>query len=368
MNIVALCNTPFQILVALSLKLNYYRNDSFDLVITGAINNYKEICKNAEKLNLFNNVIEIFERVYKYNYIYKIARRFCTLNKKLARAFIKKYYPDIRTDYQQINFYGIGNIQTLWNIFAFGQKNIPEINRFEEGVLINSPSEATAFKFRNTFSNIILHYDYIQRHISKQLTFNIEALAYSIPFQKKQINLWNDNPEEFKKNANILFNYTRNDVIKEKFIFFDQNLQEISLDFDKLGILAQIRDCVGKENLLVKLHPRHNTQEYKNDFKINKKTNIPWEIFLLNEDMSKKILIGIASSSLVHPQYYFQTRMRVISLLAMADTMYFEKHKDYQYLMDAYFTKYKEIYFLPKTLEELKKYLQNIELDTVEKE
>ena len=52
-----LCETPFQIIMALCLKQQCTNsNDQVDIIIADTFNGYKNISNRIKKLNLFNNV------------------------------------------------------------------------------------------------------------------------------------------------------------------------------------------------------------------------------------------------------------------------------------------------------------------------
>lgn len=347
--IIALCSTPFQILILLAMKLDRYADDDFSLAISDGISDYKMIAENARRLKLFSNILLIEEKKYAELVVYKLLRKVATVNRIFARLFTKHFYNEICFEYDEIFFYSLSKNQNLWNIFAFSQKRKVKLNWFEEGALINSGVMGTFFDSK---PDTVFHFQYLQKHITKQYLVRPDQPCYSVPFDKEKIDFPSKN-KNYIKFVNQLFNYSGSDSIRQRYIFFDQNLSEMRTQFDKLSILSTIKETVGKENILVKLHPRNNTTEYTENFLTNKKINIPWEVYLLNQkDIDDKILIGMNSSSLVHPYYYFGKKMKVISLLKMMPPS-FQNELTNQYLITEHFNKNKEIYKCPKTVDEL---------------
>lgn len=347
--IIALCSTSFQILISLAMKLDRYADDDFSLAIADGISDYKTIAENARKLKLFSNILLIEEKKYAESVVYKLLRKTATLNRIFARLFTKHFYTEICFEYDEVFFYSLSKNQNLWNIFAFSQKQKVNLNWFEEGVLINASVMGIFFDNK---PDTVFHFQYLQRHITKQFLVRPDKLCYSVPFAKEKI----DFPSKHKNYiefVNQIFNYSQADTISQKYIFFDQNLSEMKTQFDKISVLNKIKEIVGKENLLVKLHPRNNTTEYAENFVVNKKTGIPWEVYLLNQnDIDDKVLIGMNSSSLVHPYYYFGKKMKVISILKMM-TESFQNELPNLYFISEHFDKYTDIYKCPKTIDEL---------------
>lgn len=65
-------------------------------------------------------------------------------------------------------------------------------------------------------------------------------------------------------------------------------------------MVLQIAEMVGKENLVVKTHPRDFRTVYEEaGLMVSRESAIPWEIIQLNHDFSKHIFISLSSGSLV---------------------------------------------------------------------
>ena len=80
--------------------------------------------------------------------------------------------------------------------------------------------------------------------------------------------------------------------------------------------MKQLAQQVGKENIMVKIHPRNPENRFeKLGFKTNKDTSIPWEVILMNiDDVSNKVFITIASQAILNPIMIFGLTIKAYSL------------------------------------------------------
>lgn len=351
--ILGICTTPFQILICLSLKLNNFMNDEVELLISDGITDYNKIVENANKLELFSKVSPIEEKKVNHGVLYKILFRMATLNKLFSRFFIRKFYHNVSFNYDKILFYALSPRQSFVNIVAYAQKKRNNIEWFEEGVLVNSPAMAIFFQDRTSIKNKVFHYDFLQKHITKQYLVNPGALKYRVPFKCEKLHIPVESPV-FIGALNTIFDFSLENCISQKYIFFDQNLKEMNLELNKNEILDFIQTKVGKENFIIKLHPRNNTPEFKEKYNTIQKVNIPWEVYLLNQDdIENKVLIGMNTSSLIHGLYYFSKKIKVISLV----NFFHSENPFNNYMIKEHFEKNTEIYKCPSNLSDLEQML-----------
>ncbi len=65
-------------------------------------------------------------------------------------------------------------------------------------------------------------------------------------------------------------------------------------------LVCKIADLVGKENLLVKTHPRDVRTIYEDEgFIVDKNSDIPWEAIQLSKDFSDKVFLTATSGSVL---------------------------------------------------------------------
>ncbi len=296
-SILVISNTYFQLIVAIQLKETCWFNDKVDIVITDQSNNSEKVAKNLSKLQIFNKVIwrktknlcqntsNIYLNIKKYKYIC-----FGITDIKIIQNFYDElvyYNPDIYT----------------YGIFSKLKKNNSNLHvcRFEEGILSYTDSVY--------LENSKLKYSNIIRKLFKKTLLDEETNNFYCFYPEMYFG--NMNPIEIHKikdykimgdNLKKIFNLNDDMLhIKEKYIFFTG-----VFDFEGGGpigefeLVLKVAGLVGKENLIVKTHPRDNRTVYaENGLKVYKHSYIPWEAIQFNNDFSEKILLTVNSGSIL---------------------------------------------------------------------
>lgn len=175
---------------------------------------------------------------------------------------------------------------------------------------------------------------------------------------KVDITLFSD--EQFVKELNDIFGYyDMEDEYKEKYIVMSSGYNEIVAFNNTRELLLDLEEAVGKENILIKIHPRVDNSLYeKYGYKTNKNRAIPWEIIALNSDLSDKVVITSSSSGLFSPMTLFgkkQVGITVMNIAEQADPVGYLSYMK-KYLVN----KYSDCVYAPNTREEFKKILSNL--------
>lgn len=84
--------------------------------------------------------------------------------------------------------------------------------------------------------------------------------------------------------------------VKEKVIFFEGTFWGDGMLTDEMKLFLAIANQVGKENIIVKRHPRNTVDRFTPmGFKVMPQQTIPWEVMIKDIDLSQKLLISVAS-------------------------------------------------------------------------
>lgn len=363
-----LCDTPLQLLNMIHVILSYYNDDLRDLVITDEIKNYEILVRNIRKSRFFENVFLVKED---YKTTVKKRHSFFKPFALIQYAKRLKSQHDIHTKYDRIFFWGTCTSWINSYVAMQTKKNTGcEFIWVDEGTASYSThglywkkNKLKRFLFLSKPSQIvkrILGANYLSNRIDMQYLYRPEMADYQVPFERKSIPLLDGNSKE----ANLLkelFGFDESNNIKEKYIYFAGAGDVDGLCGNEKELLALVADCVGKSNLLVKVHPRESADYYiQNGYHINTNVSIPWEIYCLEkEELKDKVLISIFSTAIVSPFVYFGLKTKAVSLMKMFDTTSFSSY--YRYLLNFIenniFKKQNDIFFLPNDICELKKIL-----------
>lgn len=90
-------------------------------------------------------------------------------------------------------------------------------------------------------------------------------------------------------------------IINEKYIFFTSVYDfEGGAPIGETELVQQVAEIVGKENLIVKTHPRDMRNVFKKlGIHVYEHSEIPWEAIQLNNNFSSKVLLTVNSGSVI---------------------------------------------------------------------
>lgn len=134
------------------------------------------------------------------------------------------------------------------------------------------------------------------------ITLCIRRIWYLPPVPVCRIEPFDINDRNFLDNINSIFDYEKcNDIYDLPIIFFEESYYADGSEMiDDVGIIERLAESIGRDNIMVKLHPRNPINRFKRlGYKTNKNTEIPWELIVLNQEISKSILISISSSAVL---------------------------------------------------------------------
>lgn len=127
------------------------------------------------------------------------------------------------------------------------------------------------------------------------------------------------NPSEDADVKNVLLYVFGNlDVPKEKYIYMEDFYYANDLKTNDYEVFCDVAKRVGKENIIVKRHPRGKSDRFGGaGYSVTQQTVVPWEAQILGNDISKKILISFSSTSSLSPFIIFDMDMHIVCLKNM---------------------------------------------------
>ena len=69
-----------------------------------------------------------------------------------------------------------------------------------------------------------------------------------------------------------------------------------------MALLDRVAKLVGKENVLVKIHPRNQVNRFAlAGYRTNQDTSVPWELVALNHSFAGTVFLTVGSSAATNP-------------------------------------------------------------------
>lgn len=355
MNVLFVCNSYNMILSALQIKRYDLRGDDVDIILTDYSSGMRQIAQNLQSLKLFRKVIYLeIRKIYQGgNIFHKIYK---TLLLFQNETDVKRTFSLENLNYDTFFFcnFDIVSNQLFYQI----KKNCPnaEFHRFEEGY--------STYTTKNDYKLLELLTKGIYR-VTKKMTlmdsvekihlFNPELLSYECNWKVTRIQKFDVNNYDDTNLINTVFGY--NDEAREyekyKCIIFEESFsvdkkEEIN-DYD---LFVKIINALGKENVLIKLHPRNMNCRFANVK--TEKSRLPWEVIQINGDFKNTFFVTISSGAIIGTKVFMNNSKdinRVFLFKCTKNKPRFCTNAYCLFLNKVTSTTKKEI-FIPSTIEE----------------
>lgn len=320
--VLIIANTYFQVITAINLKLTILKESFVDIVITDISTNYDLIAARLEKTKLFNSVqtANIDEICYKKNKLIKYKSLFFWKN--TLKKFIKKD----NYNYDVLMFFNYDVFTySVFNKIYECNKDI-KVYRYEEGFC----------SYLYDFSHLIITKVYrifrkiarkprLEEKIEKYYFYHPDIVLFKANYKFEKIPTLDRANTKLLEILNNVFDYKKvkeQDEYNKKYIFFEECFFCDNIGVDDFDLIMQIADIVGRENLLVKLHPRNKIDRFsKYGISTNKTIGIPWEVIQMNREFSDKIFLTISSGSVLASKLYFGDNIKTYLLFNCTEKM-----------------------------------------------
>lgn len=158
--------------------------------------------------------------------------------------------------------------------------------------------------------------------------FDPDMLRFELPFPVEKLAVERFSLDEsklndlnkafgFRKNSDAVLDFVNDDsIVGTKYLFFEESFAEDSGNEDDLGVLNEISEIVGMNNILVKLHPRSTRDRFSPlGYRVVESAGYPWEVVALNVPRdSDVVLVSYSSGSLLNYHFLCDARMRSVLL------------------------------------------------------
>lgn len=294
---IVFCETLFHLFNSLCIFLNYDKHAPVDIVFTDS-SNFSKAKEILEKEGPFENIYTINVKK-KINHLWHGMK---PEERSQIALDAGSYLPELELEYNYtdlwINIDSMASKMFYYKLLKYGMT--PAVHFIDEGtssyVLDLSASEKDFIDHNKIYGKNSFVKRIADMWLNEPRIYSGNLKNYPIYQIPKNI-LKNNDTKEFLLNI-----FGSCDMPSEKFVFFEESFAADSRTTNDLDLFLEIANIVGKDNIIVKRHPRNPINRFeKLGFKVMEQQNIPWEIILLNHDISDKVLISFGSSATLTP-------------------------------------------------------------------
>lgn len=322
-----ICESALQIIIAAMLKFDISQEgDVTDIIITDGYNGSKEIAGRITETNFYNHVYYAETRsiLFPQNWREKCIKLYHLFF--YGKSVLKVTGSEL-PDYEEV--YAWNYDMFTANIRSVLKKKNPKLQSFvyEEGFISYMPYEKILPLYTNekiiNLRNHLLRIGNVTREDIRGLyLFEPECLMEKVRYPVYQITRQALEKEEFKQFVEYVFNAKkRAEKYNRKYILFEEGFVHNHPEIDDYDLFKKIIDCVGAENVIIKLHPRTKINRFKElGVIVFEADGIPWEAIAFAENMSDKVLIAIGSGSITNCRLMYGSNIESYLLFKFVET------------------------------------------------
>ena len=294
-------NTYYQLILAMQLKNTLLKKDYVTLMLSDHNNNSENVYIKLKEVDFFDEVIFVKSKGVIHNRKwYKKISEVLQLSLSGTNGY-EFYLKDIKNRYYDefINYNLEIDTYALHAILATYNKNI-KYSSYEEGILSYNNIFYDSGKFK------------LIRKIRKMLHKPTILDAYDTFYclypnmYEGELNAVKIPPisvgdKKLIDTTEYIFQVKKDvDYGKYKCIYFESVYDMEGRGIGEKEIVLKIAEKIGKDNILIKKHPRSDDMSYeKMGMDIDNNSSVPFEVIQLNNDLSNCVLVSAMTGSVL---------------------------------------------------------------------
>lgn len=320
--IICLCNTYYQMILCIQMRLSLFSDCYMTIFMSDRSRNADRATDNLRKLGVFDEVI-----LYKTReQIFRNSNAFQKVMESVdaAHGKLNEHIPAMKElKYDEFIYHNLDETtQALFSVLWYENHDI-KCSRMEEGLSsypANDENEIATRK-RQVLAEKIRRFEK-KRNLTDKL---INYYCFYPKYYPGKLNVVRI-PKIDTSNSRIgkilsnIFDLEKRDLkYPQKYIYFASIGDcESEKPVGEVEIATKAAELVGKENLIVKVHPRDMSNEFeKQGLLVDTNSEVPWEAIQLSQDFSNHVFLTTSSSSVIsvncllniHPKTYFLYKM-----------------------------------------------------------
>ena len=350
-----ICNTAYQLFNAVNLKLQVFPDDEGDIILSdhSDFNDvYLRLCGSG-----------LFENVWRTKSLY-LARNFYFFSDDEKYAALmnptKKIKACLDIDYLKYTHIFVANVDGYVNLIyrhlILNESNC-KMNYFEDGwsTYTTDWSQFALSPFEKYYC-YILNEAVFQKNIINIYVYEPRLGCHQDKFRYLKIPQIDKTNVMIKEKINLIFGYSTSPEYKRRCIFLEEAFSQDGYKNNDMELVNEVASKVGVEQLLLKRHPRLTENRFADKgVYANKDFNIPWEVHILNNKFSEKILFTITSGAVLTPRLVFGEATFSVYLrdLLRGPVSSIYKSKEFRQFITNFRRIYPNELYIPKTKESI---------------
>ena len=302
--ILFISNTYMQLITAIQLKLSIFKDAQADLILSDHSVNAHSICERLQSCGIFSRIHNINSKkiIYEQGKLADL-KDVVSVTFHLGDKFKSLLWQD--TAYHAIFYYNLEPLLACAYDESVKNGVKPQCICYEEGIL---SYESIVYGYNAGPRMKAIHYlrGLLHKENVSDLTKDFyiyypelfpsdRGACHKIPRLSREDHI-------FIKTVNAIFDYhPEEERYPQKYLFFASSADIDGNPVGETELVMQISDMVGKENFLVKMHPRDGRHVYEEQgITVSRNSAVPWEVIQLNHHFEDHVFLSVSSGSVLN--------------------------------------------------------------------
>jgi len=348
-----LCNSVYQVFTALNLKLNMLDSETVDIMITDIIPEHAKLAKRLENSGLFEMVYAVNSKFISRQQ-YKMTRSTVYGYRTFPKVILKQAGAVPVYKYHDFYFSNYDHFSSFLYLQLHRMNKSLNVSVFEDG----------GSSYIMTYQDVNKVEKRLERFLGMRPLGSTDA---RLLLYEPDLYCRNDYDEvdalpkisladqKFRDKVNYVFHIDDIVPIDEDYIFMEESFVADGLENNDAEIIEECYKICGKDNFILKPHPRNPYNRFENSGVKILNTNVPWEVYCHNQNLKDKIVLTVSSNTAISPHILYQEAPKSILLykLLKGRTIMTEKPEFNNYMLKASNMFSKKL-FIPDNFENLR--------------
>lgn len=323
--ILAIAHSYYMLLTLIQMRTTIYQKEHMDIVLSDASKNSERIYKNLKGSNIFNNCYFYRIQDIAWEKGERALKKIWLSFKNIANAkevVQKAIHVNLDNKYDIMLVYVDGRFEEQVFFKAIKKDNPNACCELYEEGYVSYFSSRGVLEHKLTFASLMFgvmkishkRNALISNNIRKAWYFHPTLVQYSPKFDIEKIPEFDKENIEMIEKINMVFHYMPEKTSRYKIVFLEGCSYTDFAQTDDMELLAQLTEWVGKEDILVKLHPRTKENRFAERGYQTNKTNVPLELMIMNKEYEGSIFVTVESGSPLSCLLNLKSKNKIILL------------------------------------------------------
>lgn len=367
------CNTTYQFLFCLNIVLMRTAGDANDIILSDRTD-FTQVAENLTREKIFDNVTVIRPKEGEALYAKKGAsgrmrERIHHFSAYLSPLkWLKKEYGLELPRYDAIYACNMTD-HALIEIYAALALENKDISFYEiedgYGTYVRPLRYYQGeHSFKQTILSILRYPFLTAEKITKSLLYFPELYLHEDSVPKEQMPLMDLSAQEIQGLMQRIFGCC-GFHLQKRYIIMEESFKADGEVNNSEQLFTEVVDMVGKDNIMLKTHPRNGRNSYhERDIEVYDEP-VAWEALIATENVDDKVLVTCTCGTAVNTKLLYGSKCKVIYLYKLLEgdaSSVFKSPYTITYL-ERFREKYSDEVFVPSTHEELRQVIDRIEAE-----